>query len=242
MHYRSPVRIGRRATAWVAGLTAGWLSVSLLQSAEVPATPAPAAPAVASPTAAADRPARTSRNTDTPEESLGTNAPVVKEYRAIMTADDAAQDDVERMIRENETFAAKGAGLPETELRRRCRDRLETVRKAYDDFLKRHPDYVPAQVAFAAFLGDLGDEEASQEHLERALTLSPKDPAIYNNLANIYGHIGPVKKSFEYYAKAIELNPLEPVYTTTSAPRSISSARTPWSFIISKSRRYLRKR
>jgi tetratricopeptide (TPR) repeat protein len=35
---------------------------------------------------------------------------------------------------------------------------------------------------------------------------------VYNNLANLYGHIGPVKKAFEYYAKAIELNPREPVY------------------------------
>jgi tetratricopeptide (TPR) repeat protein len=31
-------------------------------------------------------------------------------------------------------------------------------------------------------------------------------------LANIYGHSGPVKKAFEFYAKAIELNPREPVY------------------------------
>jgi tetratricopeptide (TPR) repeat protein len=129
-----------------------------------------------------------------------------------MVADDAAQDDVDRMIQENEGFAAKGAGLPEAEMRRRSRARLETVRKLYDDFLKRHPGHARAHVAYAAFLGDLGDEEAAQEHLERALTLSPKDPAIYNNLANVYGHIGPVKKSFEFYAKAIELNPLEPVY------------------------------
>ena len=35
---------------------------------------------------------------------------------------------------------------------------------------------------------------------------------MYNNLANLYGHTGPVKKAFEYYAKAIELNPQEPLY------------------------------
>jgi tetratricopeptide (TPR) repeat protein len=35
---------------------------------------------------------------------------------------------------------------------------------------------------------------------------------VYNNLANIYGHDGPTKKAFEYYAKAIELNPSESVY------------------------------
>jgi len=48
--------------------------------------------------------------------------------------------------------------------------------------------------------------------LEKALGLNAKDPAVYNNLANIYGHTGPVKKAFEFYAKAIELNPREPVY------------------------------
>lgn len=148
-----------------------------------------------------------------PAGDPGTNSEAIeREYKALMMADDAAQDDVERMIRENEGFAAKGAGLPEAELRRRSRERLEAVRKAYEDFLKLHPDHARAQVAFAAFLGDLGEEDTAQEHLERALTLSPKDPAIYNNLANIYGHIGPIKKSFEYFAKAVELNPSEPVY------------------------------
>jgi tetratricopeptide (TPR) repeat protein len=38
------------------------------------------------------------------------------------------------------------------------------------------------------------------------------DPAIYNNLANIYGHHGSVKTAFEFYAKAIALNPRESVY------------------------------
>jgi tetratricopeptide (TPR) repeat protein len=48
--------------------------------------------------------------------------------------------------------------------------------------------------------------------LEKALELDPKNPAVYNNLANIYGHDGPTKKAFEFYAKAIELNPFESVY------------------------------
>jgi tetratricopeptide (TPR) repeat protein len=44
------------------------------------------------------------------------------------------------------------------------------------------------------------------------LALNSKDPAAYNNLANLYSHTGPVKKAFEYYAKATELNPQEPLY------------------------------
>ena len=144
--------------------------------------------------------------------AAGTNDAVAREFQAVLAADDDGQAAVNQMIEENEAFAAKGAGVPESELRQRTRNRLEPVRKAYEDFLERHPDHTAAQVAYGAFLNDLGEEAAAQEHLERALTLNPKDPAVYNNLANIYGHVGPVKKSFEYYAKAIELKPDEPVY------------------------------
>lgn len=46
----------------------------------------------------------------------------------------------------------------------------------------------------------------------KARALNPKNPATWNNLANYYGHRGPVKKAFEYYAKAIELDGHESVY------------------------------
>jgi tetratricopeptide (TPR) repeat protein len=48
--------------------------------------------------------------------------------------------------------------------------------------------------------------------MEKARELDPTNPAAWNNLANHYGHRSPVKKAFEYYAKAIELDPKEPVY------------------------------
>jgi tetratricopeptide (TPR) repeat protein len=48
--------------------------------------------------------------------------------------------------------------------------------------------------------------------MERARQIDPNNPTSWNNLANHYGHFGDVKKSFEYYAKAIELKPDEPVY------------------------------
>jgi tetratricopeptide (TPR) repeat protein len=137
---------------------------------------------------------------------------IEKEFHKVMEADDEAQADVDKWIRDNEEFAAKGVGTPPAELRRRIQERFEPVRKGYEDFLERHPNHVQARVAYASFLGDLKDEESAEAQLEKALALDPKDPAIYNNLANIYGHIGPVKKAFEYYGKAIQLNPLEPVY------------------------------
>jgi tetratricopeptide (TPR) repeat protein len=140
------------------------------------------------------------------------NDPVEKEYQKLLAEDDASQAEVDKWIRDNQAFAANGAGVSQAELNRRIRERFESVRKAYEDFLKRHPKHVRARVAYGSFLGDTKDEEAAQEQWEKALKLDPNDPAVYNNLANIYGHIGPVKKAFQYYAKAIELNPLEPVY------------------------------
>jgi tetratricopeptide (TPR) repeat protein len=140
------------------------------------------------------------------------NDPVEKELQKIMDDDDAAQAEVDRWIQENEEFAAKGAAMPPAHLKRRIQQRFEPVRKAYEDFIQQHPKNTRARVAYASFLGDTKDEESAQDQLEKALALDTNSPAIYNNLANIYGHIGPVKKAFEYYDKAIQLNPLEPVY------------------------------
>ena len=134
------------------------------------------------------------------------------EYQKVMDADDEAQAEVDKWIRDNVDYAAKGAGMPRAELKRRIRERFEPVRKGYEDFIKRHPGHAAGRVAYASFLGDLDEEEAAEEQLDKALVLDPKNPAIYNNLANIYGHRGPVKKAFEYFTKAIQLKPSEPVY------------------------------
>jgi tetratricopeptide (TPR) repeat protein len=61
-------------------------------------------------------------------------------------------------------------------------------------------------------LNDLGEEEQAEKQWEKALAADPKDPAAWNNLANFYGHNGRATKAFEYYAKAIELEPDEPIY------------------------------
>jgi tetratricopeptide (TPR) repeat protein len=137
---------------------------------------------------------------------------IEKEFQKLMDEDDRAQGEIDQWIRENDEFAAKGAGIPPAQLRRKIQQRLDPVRKAYEDFIEQHPRHTRARVAFASFLGDTKDEDSAEDQLEKALALDTNSPAIYNNLANIYGHIGPVKKAFEFYGKAIALNPLEPVY------------------------------
>ncbi len=138
--------------------------------------------------------------------------PAEKELQQLMERDDDAQAEVDKWISQNDEFAAKGGGLPAAELKQRIKDRFDPVRKGYEEFLQRYPKNARARVAYASFLGDLEGEDAAQEQLEKALALETNNPAIYNNLANIYGHHGPVKKAFEYYDKAIQLNPREPVY------------------------------
>ena len=138
--------------------------------------------------------------------------PVEKEYKKLMESDDAVQAEVDDWIKDNEAAAAKGAGVPAAELQRRIRQRFEPIGKAYADFITRHPDHARARVAYGSFLGDLHDDDGARDQWEKALALNSKDPAAYNNLANLYGHTGPVKKAFEYYAKAIELNPQAPIY------------------------------
>ncbi len=140
------------------------------------------------------------------------NDPVEKEFQVVMKQDDDAQAEVDKWIRDNQEFAKQGAGVPAEELNQRILTRFEPVRKAYEEFLQRHPDHARAHLSFASFLDDIGDEDGSVNHMEKARELDPKNPAVWNNLANHYGHTGGLKTAFEYYAKAIELNPNEPIY------------------------------
>jgi len=140
------------------------------------------------------------------------NDPVEKEYQKLLGDDDEAQAEVDQWIRENQDFASKGGGVPREDLNRRIHARFEPVGKAYRDFLQRHPDHARAHIAYGSFLGDIGDDEGATQQWEKALALDPKNPAVYDDLAGMYAHDGPVKKAFEYYAKAIELKPTEPLY------------------------------
>jgi tetratricopeptide (TPR) repeat protein len=142
----------------------------------------------------------------------GTDEAVEKEYKKLLEADDAAQAEVDQWIRENDEAAAKGGGVPSADLQRRIRDRFAPVREAYADFVRHHPNHARARVAYGSFLNDLHDEDGAQQQWEKALELDSKNPAAYNNLANLYTHAGPISKAFEYYGKAIDLNPREPLY------------------------------
>ena len=144
--------------------------------------------------------------------AVDTNSPLAQELHKIEEQDDTAAAEVDDWIRQNDEFAAKGAGIPKADLNQRIRDKFEPSRKAYKDFLQQHPDYAPARVAYASFLHDMGDEDGEFEQLEKARDLDPTIPSVWNNLANYYGEHSPVTNAFACYEKAIQLDPKEPVY------------------------------
>jgi tetratricopeptide (TPR) repeat protein len=141
------------------------------------------------------------------------NDPIEKEYLRLLEMDDEAQAQVDQWIRENQSLNSAGAGLDPVRMRAKTLARFDTVKKAYDSFLAAHPDHARARLAYGGFLSDIGEEEPAFTQWEKARELDPKNPVTWNNLANFYGHNGPVTNAFACYARALELQPGEPLYS-----------------------------
>jgi tetratricopeptide (TPR) repeat protein len=177
-----------------------WLLILILAALAEPTAPAPEsspAPPAASPSPSTPEP---------PED------PLYEELRKVLELDEAAQDEVDQWIRAEQQFRAAGGGIGDATLRARVLQRLQPVRQAYEDFVFLHPKHVPARIAFGSFLNDINDESGARDQWEKARDLEPDNPAIWNNLANLYGHSGPIAKAFEHYEKAIALDSQEPTY------------------------------
>jgi tetratricopeptide (TPR) repeat protein len=138
--------------------------------------------------------------------------PAEQGLQKLMAEDDAAQAEVDQWIRDDSNFYTAGAGESKEDLRKRILDRFASVRKDYEVFVRRNPNFARGRLAYGSFLNDLGEEDAAAAQYEIAARLDPKNPAAWNNLANYYGEHGPLTNAFADYTKAIELNPAEPVY------------------------------
>ncbi|HEX7859551.1 MAG TPA: hypothetical protein VF773_04450 [Verrucomicrobiae bacterium] len=138
--------------------------------------------------------------------------PIQQEYQKLLEKDEAALEKIEAVIKEFEAFEAKGAAGSRATLGVKIDQIIEPMKKSYEEFLEKNSRHVEGFLAYGSFLNELGDEEGATVQWEKAREIDPKNPTPWNNLANIYGHVGPPKKAFQYYEKAIELNPTEPVY------------------------------
>ncbi len=74
------------------------------------------------------------------------------------------------------------------------------------------PDSARGYLAYGSFLHDTGDEEGAHVQYENSKQLDPKNPAVWNQLANYYGEFGELTNAFADYTEAIRLDPTEPVY------------------------------
>jgi tetratricopeptide (TPR) repeat protein len=144
--------------------------------------------------------------------SGGTNNVQQVELDKVMEGDDAAMDEINNWIQENNVYAAQGAGESKDQLNKRILARLKTVRESYEDYLKNYPTNALGYLAYGSFLNDTGDEGGAHDQYEKSRQLDPKNPAVWNNLANYYGENSPTTNAFAYYQQAIALNPTEPVY------------------------------
>src|ERR1017187_6738681 len=104
------------------------------------------------------------------------NDPAEKELQKLMVEDEAALNEVDKWIRDNNAFTAQGAGEPREALNRRILARFELVRKDYEDLLRRYPDFARGHLAYGSFLNDIGEEAAAEAQYGRAAQLDPKNP------------------------------------------------------------------
>ncbi len=151
-------------------------------------------------------------NTGLSVHIVNTNDPIEQEYQKLIALDDDTMRQAEKLIDQDGSTSDDHVLSGAVTSDQRIQQRLETVRKAYEDFLQHHPDHARAHLAFGSFLNETRDEDGAVEQWEKGRELDPSNPAAWNNLANYYGHRGPVTNAFAYYAKAIDLNSNEPVY------------------------------
>ena len=136
--------------------------------------------------------------------------PSERELHELMAADDAALADVNAWIGTNRLARTDTNGL--AEFNSKIRARFGTVKQSYEMFLRNHPDSARGYLAYGSFLGDIGEEDAARVQYENSKQLDPKNPAVWNQLANYFGEHGELTNAFAHYTEAIRLDPTEPVY------------------------------
>lgn len=134
-------------------------------------------------------------------------------YQALLLLDNIAMMQIQELMKNwNAQQGSDLATKTEEELRREVQSKIESVKKAYREFLKADPQHVRAMIAYGSFLSDIQEEPEGLQWWLRAKELDPKNAAVRNNLANYYGHRGEPKRAIEEYEAAIQLQPNEPMY------------------------------
>ena len=133
-----------------------------------------------------------------------------QQLEQIMIADDAALDEINSWLVTNQIPRTDTNALAQLQLR--IHARLDVQKRGYDGFLRNHPDHARGYLAYGSFLNDIGDEDGAKAQYDNSLHYNPTNPAVWNQLANYYGHNGMLTNAFAGYTEALRLSPDEPVY------------------------------
>ena len=141
---------------------------------------------------------------------LAEENPAERALRAVMRTDDATLDEINSWISTNQIPRSDTNAI--AALNRKIRARLDVVKQDYEHFLREHPDSARGFLAYGTFLDDIGDADGAKVQYDNSKQLDPKNPAVWNQLANYFGEFGELTNAFADYAEAIRLDPTEPVY------------------------------
>jgi len=151
-----------------------------------------------------------------PATNVSVSTPFDEQLRKIMEKDEDAQAEADKWILEyrdlNRTNAVEDATLPV-----RILDLFSSVQIAYEEYLFSHGDSLEGQLAYASFLADIGKENDAVTVWLAQAKKYPENPVLWNNIANHYAQAEYPEKSFDYYEKAIQLAPMEPLYLSNLA-------------------------
>ena len=136
--------------------------------------------------------------------------PAERELHNLMISDDAALDEVNAWINTNQIPRSDTNGTAHLNIK--IHERLDVVKHDYEAFLRNHPDSARGFLAYGSFLNDTGDEEGAHIQYQNSKQIDPKNPAVWNQLANYYGEFGELTNAFAHYTEAIRLDPTEPIY------------------------------
>ncbi|MDX9973598.1 MAG: tetratricopeptide repeat protein [FCB group bacterium] len=96
--------------------------------------------------------------------------------------------------------------------------RVELVRRAYEEVLKRYPNNARARVYLGEVYYDrMHDEGLGVKLWQEALSLDSKLHEAMNNLSIHYSHVGEPEKALDYLEKALELAPKNADYLFNAA-------------------------
>jgi tetratricopeptide (TPR) repeat protein len=138
------------------------------------------------------------------------NSPEEQALREVMIADDSAMNEVNAWIKTNQIPRSDTNAM--AAFQRKINNRLNDIKHSYEGFLRNHPDSARGYLAYGSFLNDIGEDDNAKAQYENSRLLDPKNPAVWNQLANYYGEWGGLTNAFADYTEAIRLDPTEPVY------------------------------